>query len=449
MFSPTKDLTHPGPACRRGGIPPVCLSERTGLWEVTGTTKLTALAVALASATLFAQSAAPPAAPAQWTALTNQAPDYAGTMLLLTDGTVMVQGYDPGNNWMRLSPDASGNYGSGTWSDIAPMNTPRLYFASHVLPNGNVWVLGGEYIGNPLTPHWTNTGEMYDSTNNTWSPIAPHPDSIFGDDPSMLLPGGQILAGAIVSPKSYLYDVPTNTWSATGSKVYNDRSDEEGWVKLADGRVLTYDLFESIATGGSYAEVYDPQSGTWSGISPSDGTAAGFIPQLSSPAVGYELGPPVRLQDGRVFIIGATGHTALYTPSTNTWAAGPDVMGTLNGSPALFGADDAPAAVLPNGHVLFAADAGPTSGVFSGPTEIFDFDPASDAISLVQPPPQDPNLPYIPAFVVRMLVLPTGQVLMADSDTQLWLYTPSGSAPMLLRPRIRGRQVPTAAASSR
>jgi len=87
---------------------------------------------------------------------------------------------------------------------------------------------------------------------------------------------------------------------------------------------------------------------------------------LSSPAVGYELGPLLRLQDGRLFAIGATQHTALYNPTTNTWADGPDISGTLNGIPSPFGADDAPGAVLPNGHVIFAADAGVSGFTSSG-----------------------------------------------------------------------------------
>jgi len=80
------------------------------------------------------------------------------------------------------------------------------------------------------------------------------------------------------------------------------------------------------------------------------------------------------LPDGRVFQIGANGNTALYTPSTNTWAAGPTIP---NGK----GADDAPGAVLPNGHVLFAAD----TPLFNAPTEIFDFDPVANTITDVTP----------------------------------------------------------------
>jgi len=371
-----------------------------------------------------------------WTPLVNQAPDFTGTMLLLTDGTVMVQGYDPGDNWMRLTPDSTGSYVNGTWSNLAPMSTPRLYFATHVLQNGNVWLLGGEYTGNPLAPHFTRTGELYNTLTNTWSPIASHPENFFGDDPTMLLSNGKILAGSIISRNSYLYDIATNTWSAAIPKVYNDSSDEECWVKLPDGSVLTYDLFRSIATGGSYAERFIPSASSWVSISPSDGTATGFIPQLSSPAVGFELGPLVRLLDGRIFVIGATGHTALYSPSSNSWAAGPDVMGTLGGNPALFGADDAPAAVLPNGHVLFTADAGPSTVVFNPPTQVFDFDPDTDTISPVVSPTTDLNI--VPAFVTRMLTLPTGQVLFSDSDTQLWVWTSDGSAPNRLSPRIEG-----------
>jgi hypothetical protein len=185
-----------------------------------------------------------------------------------------------------------------------------------------------------------------------------------GDEPSSLLPGGIILVGDLVNRNTWLYNVGTNSWSMSGAKVYNDQSDEEGWAKLPNGTVINYDLFQSKSTGGSYAEIYNPTTGTWSGISPSDGTATGFIPQLSSNAIGSELGPLLRLQDGRVIVIGATQHTAIYNPTTNNWAAGPDIMGTLSnsanpgGTLSPFGADDAPAAIVPNGHVIFGADAG-------------------------------------------------------------------------------------------
>ena len=128
-----------------------------------------------------------------------------------------------------------------------------------------------------------------------------------------------------------------------------------------------YDVFKSISAGSGFAEKYNPTTNTWSGVSPGDGTANGTLPVLSTGAVGDELGPTVRLQDGRILVLGANQHSALYTPATNTWVAGPDMMGTINGVQFPFGADDAPAAVMPNGHVLFVADFGPGTN-FTGNT---------------------------------------------------------------------------------
>src|SRR5262249_22210335 len=155
-----------------------------------------------------------------------------------------------------------------------------------------------------------------------------------------------------------------NTFAPSGTKVYNDRSDEEGWAGFSDTQILNYDLFQSIKTNTGFAEKYNPATGTWTGISPSDGTAGGTLPVLSDAQVGFELGPILRLQDGRVLVVGANQHTALYTPASNRWDAGPDMLADLTGpggtiANAPFGADDAPAALLPNGHVFLAADAGP------------------------------------------------------------------------------------------
>lgn len=374
---------------------------------------------------------------AKWTPVANLPASPTGTMLLLTDGTVMVQG-NPYDTWMRLTPSATGSYSAGTWSSLASMHTQRLYFASHVLPNGKVWVLGGEYSGTPLQQNVTRTGEIYDPVSNTWTPIASHPETNFGDDPSMLVPGGKILAGSIFTNMTYLYNIAGDTWSFAASKVYPDRSDEEGWAKLPNGKVITYDIFESVDHSGQYAEAYDPTSNTWASISPSDSSALGSIPVLSSVALGYELGPLLRVRgygnQGQIFVVGATGHTALYSPSTNTWAAGPDIIGDLSGTPALFGAADAPAAVMPNGHVLLAADASPSRGLFKPPTQLFDFDPVANTITPVSPALADATLAGAPSFVTRILILPTGEVLFADGSRQLWIYTPEGGPQPSWRP---------------
>ena len=163
-----------------------------------------------------------------WTELTSQAKDSSGsvinasTMLLLTDGNVLAQGAASptdtlSNKWSILAPDDQGNYADGTWSPAASMNTARQYYASNVLPNGNVLVIGGE--------GWSNTGgagtdsntyEVYSPTSNSWSTPANFPESAFGDDPTELLPNGQVLGGYLNGPQTFLYSPATNSWTETG-----------------------------------------------------------------------------------------------------------------------------------------------------------------------------------------------------------------------------------------
>src|SRR5215469_275531 len=97
--------------------------------------------------------------PGTWTTLAPLTFNV-GTMLLLTDGTVVCQELDAQgfgtSNWHRLTPDSFGNYENGTWSTIAPLpNNPAipaaaggpvnapLYFASGLLRDGRLYVAGG------------------------------------------------------------------------------------------------------------------------------------------------------------------------------------------------------------------------------------------------------------------------------------------------------------------
>jgi hypothetical protein len=360
-----------------------------------------------------------------WTALTNLAPGPIGTMISLSDGTVMAQNGDLNtpanrNQWYRLTPTSSGSYASGTWSNLASMSLPRLYYGSNVLPDGRVFVVGGEYTTSN-TAVLTNTGEIYNPVTNSWSSIANFPQSQFGDDPTELLPDGRVLAGYFNGGQTYIYNPTTNSWSATGSKQRSDASDEESWVKLPDDSILSYDVWTEGQGGTNHAQRYIPSSGTW--------VDAGTVPTALSggSSFGFELGGAVRLPDGRVWFLGANSHTAFYTPSTNTWTAGPSIPN--NGSNQLQGADDAPVAMLPNGKVLLAVD----HPVFNGPTNLYEFDPATNTYTNVTPSISGLNLNQH-AYSDRMLVLPTGQVLFTSGGNQLAVYTPDLSPNAAWRP---------------
>jgi hypothetical protein len=392
---------------------------------------------------------------AEWKRITDP-PAAPQNMLLLTNGEVMTLTSDRGPNirmpdrsqvWMRLSADAQGDYSNGSWRFTAPMSIPRLFFASNIVRDTRLIVIGGEYSGLGLQPNHTRTGEAYDPAIDTWTAIAPHPEQQFGDVPTILLDGDRILAGSLFTRNTWIYHYPTDMWEQNPvPKVYDDRSVEETWVKLPGGRILNYDLFQSIRIpNGQFAEIFDPVTNSWLPASPTDGTAAGFIPQLSDDSIGFELGGALlqrpqrmRHRDGteEVFYIGATGHTAVYNPSRNEWRAGPDILGEARGVKGLFGADDAPAAELPNGHIIFTADAGPISGTFSPPTRFFIYDPESNIISQMSTPFDD-HLDNIPAYETRLLVLPTGQILYGDMHgIEMWVFTADGTAPVALRPKV-------------
>lgn len=352
------------------------------------------------------------------------APGGIGTMLELSDGTVIAQS---GEYWSRLTPNSSGSYANGSWSaePQSMMNTNRLYFGSAVLPSGKLFLVGGEYSTPAYTQDDSNLSETFDPTTNTWGFNATFPEPYFGDDPVEVLPNGNVLAGYVAGPQTFIYNPSTDTWSNGPTKVNNDQSDEETWTRLPNGDILTYDIFSSINSGVFQGEIYNPNTNTWSATTNSTTNPPS---QLSSPGIGYELGPAELLPDGRVFQIGANGNTAFYDYRTNTWSAGPQIIDSQG---HLFGSDDAPSAILPGGQVVFAADAGPTSGTFSPPTELFVFDPTTNTISQIPtsslPAGLASDLSGEGAYVTRMMMLPTGQLAFSDSSSQLWLFTPSTS----------------------
>jgi autotransporter-associated beta strand protein len=323
---------------------------------------------------------------ATWTKLANSPPVGTGTMDLLTNGSVLMAAGS--NQWAILTPTASGSYINGTWTTISDADYTRLYDSTQVLQNGNVFVAGGEY-GNG-----TATGEVYDPATNVWIQLPSQPYGNFVDSVSMLLANGNVLI-APVSPSqsgyTTIFNTSTNTWSQ-GPKLYRGGdADEQGWVKLPDGSILTID-------GASTSERYIPAQNAW--------INDGAVPEDLFDSLG-EIGPGVLLNNGQVIYFGATSTSVIYTPSgttsPGTWTAGPAIP---NGD----GCDDAAAAVLRDGTVLVAT--GPT-GTYNGPTTFYIYNPTTNSFSAAPNAPSDSG----PSFVSRMLALPDGNVLVLVNGT--------------------------------
>ncbi len=357
-----------------------------------------------------------------WTQLTNPYPIGAsGLMLLLTDGTVMVHATDGplGQSafWYKLTPDSSGNYINGTWTRLASTAVDRGYFGSCVLPNGKVLVLGAE-VSSFGTAY--NTGEIYDPVADTWTTVQ-YPEADFLDGITTLLPTGKVLCGSASTANTYLFDPATNKFAKSGSKLRNDNNDEQTWMLLPDGGIVTYQSVSSPITPPGLAQRYDLAKGTWSDT--------GSVPvSLGSTNAGVGLGPASRLPTGKILYIGDT-NSALFDPNLNTWAAGPNMPASVQH----IAQDEigAPGAMTPDGHLMF---------VSATPIGMMDYDYKSNTVtditatlparllSLMQ---SVSGTPYR-----RMLVLPNGHILFNLGIGIIWDYAPAGTPQNAWRPTI-------------
>jgi hypothetical protein len=365
-----------------------------------------------------------------WTPLANLAPDGVELMLLLPDGTVMAADEPGGTNysaiWYLLTPDIHGSYVNGTWSQLASMSYTRYDYSSIVLTNGQVFVAGGEYgtgfatseVYNPLSNIWTSVSVPASLLDPAVASPEVGENQGFYDSIAKILGNGQVLIapdGASTYGGTLLFNPATSTWSAgptSVKKAYPDQA-EASWVKLPDDSFLTVD------PSSTNSERFIPSLLKW-------------ITDTDLPVhlcTNGEIGPAVLLPNGRAIFFGATGHTALYTPSgtTNlgTWTAGPDIPDGMI-SP------DAPAAALSNGKVLCAVEPLP---VYSAPTSFYEYDPFASSFTAVSGPTGSTY--FAAPYYTKMLDLPDGSVLFSTGGySQLYTYRPDGSPVASGKPTI-------------
>ena len=375
-------------------------------------------------------------------------------MLLLTDGSVMVQQfYNTG--WYHLQPDQQGHYANGKWSTNASMTAARLFYGSQVLPDGNVFVAGGEYsspAGSGATAELFNplANNGVGSWTNITPPASPQLLGAFSDSSSILLSNGAVAVAPVAVYdqnitnyyNTLLYYPASNYWTHVnyGSINYQD---ESTWLKLPDNTVLSADIF----TGGTTSERFLTGPEIW--------IADGGLP-IPMEGGSNETGGAFMMANGQAFFLGGGGHTAFYTPTgtTNrgTWTKGPDMPffnGTIynyNGSnyigsayANLLMAQDAPAAMMNNGKILcqFAPGTNHTEVWF------YEYDPAvTNFVAAPCPTNATPGTPFLMSYESRisddcsMLDLPDGNVLYNDAGN-LSIYTPDGSPLAAGRPAVQ------------
>jgi len=204
---------------------------------------------------------------ASWKSLTSVPSFTPDTMLLMTDATVLVHD-SYGQDWYRLKPDNNGEYDSigAVWSGPFSMLNSRQFFASGVLADGRVYVVGGEYFNGSPTPNDSPLGEIFDPQTNKWSTLN-KPASfswVQGDANSCILQNGRVIFGSLSTNQSAIWDPAIDAWTEAGtafgtlSPTKVGTSDEETWTLLPNGTVLTVTI-----ASPPFAEKYVPETDTW------------------------------------------------------------------------------------------------------------------------------------------------------------------------------------------
>jgi hypothetical protein len=331
-----------------------------------------------------------------------------------------------------------------SWRAVAPMAEPRAYHTATVLPSGKVLVAGGRsgatalasaVLFDPLTEQWSATSpmsiargepratllatgkvlvtggdgsaELYDPTTGTWAPTGSMTRSDVHGHTATLLPSGMVLVAGGGrdplrppgwSPLAELYDPQTGTWSRTGEMMVG-RAHHSATL-LTSGKVLVVGGLtgdSDVMQDGENGELYDPASGTWASAGTSSGPSAWHTATL--------------LNTGAVAVVGGSVANAfpafvrdaidLYTPDVG-WSAGQMLTGRVDHS----------ATLLPSGRVLIA-------GGRSGPVGASEIGPPVHSAEFYGPAGQDVAHPMTTARAAHAAVLlPSGDVLVIGGEDE-------------------------------
>jgi len=276
----------------------------------------------------------------KWTSAGTLSPAlaYHAAVLLPSGKVLLIGGCEPS----APAPPQVYDPATNTWGyagTVVPL--ARLFPTATLLVDGRVLVVGGRY--GPTGP-LLKSAELFHPSTNTWSPV---PDMSRGriQHAATLLANGKVLVTGGVDAQdariaaAELYDPVTNTWSSAGSLVH--ARDSHSATLLPDQTVLVaagtgpiqypYATFLSLGYLSS-AEIYSPDSSTWTSTSASDcevrqgseDTSADPVPPgcLATARAGHTA---TLLADGTVLAAGglsrnAAGSAEIYHPASRTWS---------------------------------------------------------------------------------------------------------------------------------
>lgn len=286
--------------------------------------------------------------------MTDQRPEGA-TMTTLKDGRVMVIGgisaTSADERPIPLATVEIYDPSTGTWSKGADMPEARSGHGAALLPSGKVLVAGGRIV-NCCQQFYPPTAEIYDTTTNTWTPIAPMSSGRYFAATATLADGRILFAGgysfdANSASNAETYSEATGTWSAASAMTH---AGAQTATLMKDGKVFV--LGGTSPGDSATSDIYDPATNSWQ-----SGPGSFSARTTAIPYGGLTVS---LLKDGRLLIVGQDGAsnaavTKFYDPTAKAYTQAPASLFVHAGHTATNLAD---------GRVLVAG------GYFNGPTRL-------------------------------------------------------------------------------
>lgn len=251
--------------------------------------------------------------------------------VLLTDGRVLIAGGDVPLATPIQLPDGSTDFfgfsnsaeifdpQNNSWSLVGPMHVARGSDALLALPHGMALAAGGCAFANQgfVSGVALTSAEVFNPATGAWTMTAPLPESRCGAS-GLLLPDGRALVtgGSLSSflggsvTNAFVYDYQTQSWTAAGSTVPGASTP----ILLADGQVFVAAVQAGPVQGHVASlvvggQLFDPASGDWRFATSTSVLVSSRSSQPDSPMVAPQSGGTA------IVLLGIAGLAFTFNPS--------------------------------------------------------------------------------------------------------------------------------------
>jgi hypothetical protein len=237
---------------------------------------------------------------------------------------VSIAGCAPANGLDSASDEASAQSrqpldGTATWTATGAMTVARQSATATRLPDGRVLIAGGQRVGSvDVGDVFFETAELFDPAANKFTKVAAKMATKRSQHSAAAIAGGKVIivggtSGVMSASTAELFDPQSATWTSTPPLAH------EHWgatlTVLTDGRVLL--VGGGPGASGGATELYDPALDAWKDLAP-----------MSTPRRYHTA---TLLQNGRVLVTGGqlpddaskiSSDVEIWSPSTGAWTHG-------------------------------------------------------------------------------------------------------------------------------